>query len=328
MKQPWISVIIPTYNGENYLSSTLNSIVSQGDANVECIVVDDGSTDSTLSILEAYSDRLALKLVQRERQGNWVANTNYALSIARSDYVCFLHQDDLWLQNRLQTMKSLIEQSPQVCLYLHSSWFIDKQGKHLGLWQCPLPSYPVLIELNVMMERLLVQNFIAIPAPIFKREVALKLGGLDESLWYTADWDFWLKMASSGQIIYCPKPLTAFRVHPGSQTILRSSGLQNFQKQLQLVLEKHLSQWEAADSLKDRTRQTALFSIEVNTALAAIIHGKKPNLFKLLYGFLSLGPSGWYRYRRDSRISERVSARLKARLKVSANRSIRENEKA
>lgn len=276
MKQPWLSVIIPTYNGGNYLASTLQSIVAQGDPSVECIVIDDGSTDSTLSTIETYSNRLALNLFRRERLGNWVANTNYALSLACSDYVCFLHQDDLWLRERLQTMKSLIEQSPQACLYLHSSWFINTKEKRLGVWQCPLPSYPVPSEPEMMMERLLVQNFIAIPAPIFKREVALELGGLDEKLWYTADWDFWLKIAALGQTIYCPKPLTAFRVHPNSQTILRSSSLQDFQKQLQFVLEKHLGQWKVADSLKERTRQTALFSIEVNTALAAIIHDKKP----------------------------------------------------
>ena len=314
MKQPWLSVLIPTYNGEDYLPSALNSIIAQGEINIECIVVDDGSTDSTLSILNSYTDKLPLRLIQRQRQGNWVANTNYALSVASADYVCFLHQDDLWLRGRLEMMKGLIEQYPKTNLFLHPSKFIDTKGNRLGLWRCPLPTYPFLIGTKMMIERLLVQNFISIPAPIFKREVALKVGGLDEALWYTADWDFWLKISSYGETMYYPKPLSAFRIHPNSQTVLRSASLKNFQKQLEIVLEKHLNPWEVNDRSKRRTKQVAHFSIEVNTALAAMIHGEKTNLFRLLYSFLTLRPLGWYRYLRDSRIWERLSARLKARL--------------
>lgn len=314
MNQPWLSVLIPTYNGEDYLPSALNSIIAQRDPNIECIVVDDGSTDSTLEILNFYSAQLPMKIVQRARIGNWVTNTNHALSVARAEYVCFLHQDDFWLKGRLEIMRRMVEQHPKTNLFLHSSWFSDTKGNCLGLWRCPVPSYPYLIDASMMIERLLVQNFISIPAPIFKREVALSAGGLDENLWYTADWDFWLKIASCGETMYYPKPLSAFRVHPSSQTVLRSARLQDFQKQLEIVLQKHMALWEATKSAKRLTWQAARFSIEVNTTLAAMIHSQRTNLFRLLSSFLALGPSGWYRYLRDSRIWERVSARLKARL--------------
>ena len=314
MKQPWLSVLIPTYNGEDYLPSALNSIVAQGDTNIECIVVDDGSTDSTLSLLSSYTDKLPIKILKQARNGNWVANTNHALSIARAEYICFLHQDDFWLKGRLKIMRSMIERHPETNLFIHSSWFSDTKGNCLGLWRCPLPSYPSQIDAGLMIQRLLVQNFISIPAPIFKREIALNAGGLDETLWYTADWDFWLKIASCGATMYYPKPLSAFRVHPSSQTVLRSARLKDFQKQLELVLEKHMEHWETTERVKRATLQAARFSIEVNTTLAAKIHGEKINLFKLFYSFLVLGPLGWNRYLRDSRIWERVSARVKAQL--------------
>ncbi|MBE9167808.1 glycosyltransferase [Pleurocapsales cyanobacterium LEGE 06147] len=316
MKQPWLSVIMPTYNGKDYLASALDSIVTQGDPEIECIVIDDGSVDATLSIIDTYSDILPLKLVQRERQGNWVANTNYALSVARADHVCFLHQDDLWLQGRLRVMKSLVEQDPQASLYLHPSLFIDERGNRLGLWRCPLPTFPVSIEAKKMVEKLLVQNFISIPAPLFKREVALKLGGLNEKLWYTADWDFWLKIAACGHTVYYPQPLAAFRVHGSSQTIRRSSSLEEFEQQMQGVVDTHWNYWKTTTNFQPRIRQIALFSTKVNTALAALVHGKKTNLWKLLLNFLTLGPLGWYLYQRDSRIWERVSARVKARLQA------------
>ena len=65
MPTPWLSVIIPTYNGEAYLSSAMDSILTQGDSDIEAIVVDAGSTDATPSILQAYQHRLPLTLLQR-----------------------------------------------------------------------------------------------------------------------------------------------------------------------------------------------------------------------------------------------------------------------
>lgn len=316
MQKPWLSVLIPTYNGEDYLNSALDSILLQNDDAIECILVDDGSQDNTLAIAKSYQDKLPLIVIPRQRQGNWVRNTNYALALAEGEYVCFLHQDDLWHKNRLSTMKRLTEEYPEVNLLLHSSWFIDSNGNSLGLWQCPLPKYPQLIDSSIAIERLLIQNFIAIAAPIFKRDVALEVGKLDETLWYTADWDFWLKIAASGNTVYYPQALTSFRIHPNSQTVLGSSSQAEFKQQMQSVVEKHLLRWQADGSRKQQTSQVALFSTEVNTTLAAMIHRQQTNMSKLLYSFVNLGPNGWHRYLRDSRIQERVAARLKAKLKV------------
>ena len=311
MKYTWLSIIIPTYNGAKYLIDALESILIQGDPYLECIIVDDGSTDSTLSIIKSYKDKLFLKIIQQERTGNWVKNTNYALSQAASEYVCFLHQDDLWLPNRLKIIKSLIDRYPTVNFFLHPSWFVDSQVNHLGLWKCPLPNYPKLTKPSLMKERLLVQNFISIPAPIFKRELALEVGGLDEVLWYTADWDFWLKMSTCSQIIYYPKPLSAFRIHATSQTVTRSSYLSEFRYQLETVLNRHL---KVTDTCLKDIKKIAIFSLEVNIALAGLIHKQKVDFIKLLILFLKLGPFGWFQYFRYSRIWDRVYSRLKTKL--------------
>lgn len=316
IKQPWLSVIIPTYNGELYLPFALDSIIAQEDPDIECIVVDDGSTDATISILNTYHDILPIKILQRERLGNWVANTNYALSFARGEYICFLHQDDLWFENRLSTMKRIINQFPEVGFFLHSSSFVDVDGNYLGLWRCPLPVFPEIIKPEVMMEKLLIQNFVSIPAPIFKRNIALKVGGLNEVLWYTADWDLWLKISACSDTLYCSEPLSGFRIHLNSQTIMRSSYLQDFRAQLISVAHKYLALWNAPESFKKKIGRVADFSIEVNTTFADAFHEKKPNLSRLLISFLLLGPSGWHYYLKNSQIWERVSARLKARLKT------------
>ena len=63
---------------------------------------------------------------------------------------------------------------------------------------------------------------------MFLRESAVAAGGLDETLWYTADWDLWLKLAAAGPTVYLPRPLAAFRVHPESQTATRSRSADDF----------------------------------------------------------------------------------------------------
>ncbi|MEM7759350.1 MAG: glycosyltransferase [Cyanobacteria bacterium P01_A01_bin.40] len=310
-KQPWLSVIIPTYNGSKYLAAALNSIVVQQESELECVVIDDGSTDNTLEIVEHYQAQLNIKLITKARQGNWVANTNHALEVASGVYACFLHQDDLWLEGRLANIKTVIAAYPQASLYLHDSVFIDDLGKPLGLWRCPVAPKRKAIVAEKMVEKLLIQNFIAIPAPVFKRTAALEIDGLNEELWYTADWDFWLKLAAMGDTCYIPKPLAAFRVHSNSQTIRRSSSVAEFRQQLRLVVDKHLTLKSSREVTK-----VAFFSTDVNTTLAALVHGKSPNLLKLAIDFMMLGPLGWRRYWQDSRIQERVSARLKAKLQA------------
>lgn len=310
MNTPWLSVLIPVYNGEKFIQATLDSVLAQGDPNIECIIVDDGSADSTVSIVESYKDKIPIRFFQKEHTGNWAANTNHALSSASGDYACILHQDDLWLEGRLKVIKGLIEKRPETTLFLNPSWFIDAKGKRLGLWRCPLPAYPAVISAELMTERLLIQNFISIVAPVFKRETAVKIGGLDEKLWFTSDWDFWLKLAALGKIMYYPKPLSAFRIHPRSQTIVSSKNIEDHSMQLKLVLERHLQRGVVPEHVKKKIIRVAEFSVEIDTAFAALIHGKQTNICRLFFSFIALGLSGWYRYFRDSRVIERASVRM------------------
>ncbi|MBY0528284.1 MAG: glycosyltransferase [Gemmataceae bacterium] len=310
MKLPWLSVVMPTYNGARYLSQALESIQLQGDPSIEIIAIDDGSTDGTMAILGEYANRLPLQIVRKEHAGNWAASTNHGLKIARGEYVSFLHQDDLWLGGRLDKLRGLLAHHRDVGLILHPSWFINRHGRRLGLWHCPLPVRRRGVDAGLVIERLLVQNFIAIPAPLFQREAALAVGGLREELWFTADWDLWLQLARRCKTLYLPKPLAAFRLHSLSQTQARSGPSDCLRQQMAAVLDRHLPAWEASHPHRSDVRRAAWFSVEVNTALAAIFHHQWPAALRLAGCALDLGLEGWYRFWRDSRIVERLSARL------------------
>ena len=310
MSRPWLSVLMPTYNGAAHLAAALESVAAQADSGVEVIAVDDGSTDATVSILRSFADRLALRILQPGRTGEWAANTNHALARARADHVCLLHQDDLWLPGRLNALKRLVARWPTATLFLHPSWFIGADGERLGLWRCPFPACRPLSP-AFAVGRLLVQNFIAAPAALFRHDTALAAGGLDPVLWYTADWDFWLKLAASGPTVYCSQPLAAFRIHPLSQTVVRGSQVGEVRRQLELVLERHLSTSSGRSPGPAAVHRAAHFSIDMNVHLLARYHGEKSPWVDLLRRFLRLGPAGWRLYLRDSRILERVLARLR-----------------
>ena len=173
----WLSVIIPTYNGKKYLAATLESICSQGRLDdVECIVIDDGSDDGTLAIARQFSSVIPIVFVEKKPDKSWVSSTNVGLAKARGEFSCFLHQDDLWLPGRLENMHKLSDQYPEVDCFLTAARFVDSQGRRLCSWMPPLDALPAIMSPQSMVEKLLVQNFLAIPAPMFRTTCALRLG--------------------------------------------------------------------------------------------------------------------------------------------------------
>ncbi len=307
---PSLSVIVPTCNGAAYLPRALDSVVAEADPAIAVIAVDDGSTDETRDILDRYRSRLNLEVIHR-RAGSWVANTNLALARATGDFVCFLHQDDYWLAGRLAAVQQQLAATPEVALLVHACRFVDRFGRSLGLSRCPLPTHASLVPAFIV-ERLLVQNFVPLPGAVFRRDRALAVGGLDPSLWYTADWDLWLKLASAAGAVYLPQPLAAIRVHPESQTVARSLSLDDFRGQIAVVAERHLATWSAAEpATLSAVARVARASVEVNVSLAAVYH-RRPIPWRRLAGVLgSLGLSDWHRLLRDSRLWERTSARVR-----------------
>lgn len=308
---PTVSVIVPTYNGEKYLGDALESVRSQYCDELEVVVVDDGSTDETMRILEDFSKSLPLRVVRPGRLGNWVATTNIGLREARGEWACFLHQDDQWLPGR---MSRILPELARVegAMVLHHSIFIGPRGERLGPWKCPLKQGNV--SSGCFLEHLLVQDFIAIPAPIFRRQAVMDSGGLDESLWLAADWELWLRLGALGPVRFVEDTLTAFRVHPESQTIARKLGPDEWEHQLGTVLERHLGGWQAPEKLRKKVKRAAAVSNAINATLAGLARGEKVFLAGALVQLLALGPAGWRRYLRDSRIVERVGSRLRVRL--------------
>lgn len=311
--RPWLSVLIPTFNGAAYVADALASIAHECDSGIQCIVVDGGSQDETVAIVNSFADRLDLTVLERTESRNWVSKTNLALAQATAPHACLLCHDDLWLAGRTVAMRGLMSQAPDAALYVHAVRFIDSNGRALGHWTCPWPAAPPAISSEQALAALIVQNFIASPAPVFRTDLARAVGGLDETLWYTADWDLWLKLATHGRVAYCERALAAYRIHANSETMLRSGDGADFLRQMDLVVDRHLARVRN-EGLRQRVCRVARFSNRVNTALAQKVHGGDVDWSSLAMDALRLGPDGWVRYLRDSRIYPRVAARLRGRM--------------
>jgi glycosyltransferase involved in cell wall biosynthesis len=308
---PWLSVVIPSYCGEQWIDASLRSIAAEAPRGVEVLLIDSSPTRATLDIAMAYSNRLDLRIFERRDLESWRTKTNFGVETAKAAHICWLGVDDIWLPGRIAATRAWIASGPNIPLHLAASIIIDKSGRRLGKWRCPLPPNRELPS-SFVTERLLVQNFIAAPAPVFRRDAWLGCGGLDEKLWYTADWDIWLKLAQCGPVHYHDIATIGFRIHAGSLTVTASRDPAVFEQQMKLVLDRHLVNLRVGH--KDLAR-VARASIAINTALASASSGDVWGLFRAVSQILRLGPRGIHRYIRDSRILERLAPRMRARVR-------------
>ena len=162
--------------------------------------------------------------------------------------------------------------------------------------------------------RLLVQNFVPLPTAVFRRTDALHVHGLDPALWYTADWDFWLKLAARGPTRYLPQPTAAFRLHPDSQTVKRSGGIDGFRGQHDMVRERHWPIWRDRLVNAKRVMAAANLSVEMNVLIAGLLHRSGADWKRLLAAIAAAGLGDATHFVNSSRILERVSARIRAGL--------------
>lgn len=309
--KPLLSVIMPVHGGSEWIGATLDSLVTEPGDGLEIIVIDSSETSATAEIVAQFVDRLPLRLLQRSDLTPWQTKTNLGVELATAEYVCILHQDDLWLPGRVEAVRRWLVSAPEAVLHLAPTLIIDRLARRMGRWNCPLPAEEPL-GTEFLLARLLVQNFVSVPAPVFRRSAWLACGGMDESLWYTPDWDIWLKLAATGPVVYHDDITTAFRVHGSSLTVTGARNPEEFRSQMQIVLDRHLGLIPAFS--RRRVERAARASINVNVSLAAASSGSLAPALRAAASMLSLGPSGLRRYLRDSRLHERVLPRLRAKL--------------
>lgn len=308
----WLSVVMPVHEGERWLGEALSSLAIQDQAGgIECLVIDSSPGEGTNALVRAHQDRVRIRLFRRPDLKPWQSKTNFGFEQATAAHVSMLHQDDFWLPGRAALVQAWIRAEPAAVMHLHASRIVNEVGRVFGRWTCPLPS-ETRIDRELLLGRLLVQNFISIPSPVIRRDAFRAVGGIDEALWYTGDWDLYLKLARTGAVLYHDEVLSAFRIHGRSMTMSGSRHGDDFREQMVRVLDRHI------DAVPQPGRTTieklARASIDVNAGLASANRGRAGGLLTAVSAMLSLGPAEIRAFLRDTRLLERVRPRVLARL--------------
>jgi glycosyltransferase involved in cell wall biosynthesis len=206
---PKISVITPSYNQASYLRETIDQVLAQNYPNLDYLIIDGGSTDGTLDILQTYTNRLTWLGEPDHGQAEAI---NKGLQRATGDILAWLNSDDLYLPGALQCIADFFTRQPDVDMVYGDYHLIDSRGKLL------LRKKEIPFDYNILLYGL---DYISQPTTFFRRRVVERVGYLDESLHYGLDWEYWLRIArAGGQVAHIPRYLAAARWHPQAKTII------------------------------------------------------------------------------------------------------------
>ncbi|CAI6150574.1 MAG: hypothetical protein SPLUMA2_SPLUMAMAG2_01781 [uncultured Sulfurimonas sp.] len=201
-----VSIIIPTYNGEKYIKETIDSCVNQSHSNVEIVVIDDCSSDNTVSILKSYKDKICLYF--NESNQGITKNVNKGVELCTGDYFILLGHDDVLLEKHIELMLSEFDED--IMSVYCNSVIIDANNNELS----------VLLNNDIQNKKiknplvhLAVNNFISSCGMIHKTEIFKKFGGWDEEYKNYGEWLFYIKMLRYGKIKYSLKTKSKYRRH-------------------------------------------------------------------------------------------------------------------
>ncbi|MEL6815820.1 MAG: glycosyltransferase family A protein [Cyanobacteria bacterium J06598_3] len=205
---PKVTVIIPAYNNIEYLPAALNSALGQTFTDIEIIVINDGSSDSTEQwMLNQHDSRITL--LSQENQGKSAAR-NRGIAHSKGDYLAFLDADDLWEPTKLEQQVRRLDSNPQAGLVYTWTALADEQGRATGrLLDSPA-------EGNVW-QALILKNILACGStPMVRRQCFDEVGFFSPDLPLAQDWDMWIRIAARYDFALIKQPLVRYRKHPGN----------------------------------------------------------------------------------------------------------------
>lgn len=215
---PRVSVIIPAYQAAGYLSRTLESAQQQTVADIEILVVDDGSTDGTADIVRAAAANDPRVHLIHQANAGVAAARNTAIENARSPFVAPLDADDLWHPEKLEAQLHTMEEADPDCVLVYS-WYlaIDDEDKIVGF-----ADFRPRVSGNGLNEFAL-QNVVGASSPLLRRSAVLAVGGYDDSLRArggqgSEDWKLFTQLAATGTVEVVPRFLMGYRRVPDSMS--------------------------------------------------------------------------------------------------------------
>lgn len=207
---PKVSVICTCYNHEKYVAESIQSVMDQGYQNYELIVVDDGSTDGSVPLIEAFKKKYpAIIFIKLEKNVGICKAFNTAFKICSGDYIVDLAADDILLPARLSRgIECFLGLAIDYGVVFSDAEWVNEKGSHLYFHSAKFPHDDV--PQGDVYKDLIERYFICSPAMMFRRAVVEYLDGYDESLTYE-DFDFWIRSSRHFKYYYDPQILVKKR---------------------------------------------------------------------------------------------------------------------
>ncbi len=206
---PLVSIVTPSFNQKAYLEETILSVLNQDYPAVEYFVIDGGSTDGSLEIIQKYQDRLA-GWVSETDQGQTDA-INKGFKICTGQILAWLNSDDLYQPGAVRSAVEYLTANPEVGMVYGDTELIDGAGQRVGKFNAQQTSYERLLRGGV---------YIPQPAAFWRRDLWELAGPLDPSFYFAMDYDLWVKFAKIAEIRYHPQVWAKFRIHGSGKTTI------------------------------------------------------------------------------------------------------------
>ncbi len=206
--QQVVSVVIVTYNVEKFIDATLQSLCDQSFKNFEVIIIDDGSTDSTVKKILSYSDKLTLKLTNSEHIGNVGMQRNIAIKLCRGQYIHFLDGDDTWDNTKLEETQKIFDKDYR--LVCTNARVINNESKVLNERMFDTKYFDV----NIKLEELIKLNFIINSSAAINKDIVSDSCRFEQEEGFKGeDYIFWLKILENNSAYFIDKTLVNYRIH-------------------------------------------------------------------------------------------------------------------
>lgn len=208
METPLVSILMLTYNRSRYIGNAIESILKQSYTNFELIILDDGSTDDTATVVGAYTDP-RIRYIQHEKNAGLIVRRQESLALARGSYIAVLDSDDVWTdQTKLETQVAFLEKHPEHVLIGTFITHIDANGKQVGGNQ-------YAVEDTAIRNRLLARNQFTHSSVLMRTSAIAKVSGYRD-VTLAEDFDLFLQLGTVGKLANIPKAMTAYRIHAQS----------------------------------------------------------------------------------------------------------------
>lgn len=243
-KKPLISIVTPTYNRSKFLPEAIDSVLGQTYDNFELLIIDDGSTDDTRVLIEAYQKDPRIRYFYQSNQGQSVAR-NKGIAESSGEFICFLDSDNAWLPYKLERSLLEFERFPGAHIVYGDGIIIDELSNELG--KSTMQRYSGRIT-----HRLLKDNFISMNTTMTRRQCFDEMGGFNESDRVAEDYELWLRFSTKFEFRYIPESLGFYREMEHQISSDKEQRLDGNERLLLKFLEQY------PDSVTGKQRQRGL----------------------------------------------------------------------